>query len=194
MKDDDALPVSTPTSSSVLSSSSTSGISKKDNSSSSYYAAVFGRGRYKFWALAAILLLAFWSMLTGTVSLRWSAGNLNRFNDEYSSPATYDDLDVLDMEEREKMVKHMWDVYTNSPRIRLAGFWQDAFVAAYEDLTSEVPQVRENAISEIAKMSCRYIKLDPPPLHSLSSSSLSTRDLNLKQVEHGAMTSGGRKL
>ncbi|KAG8384027.1 hypothetical protein BUALT_Bualt04G0075400 [Buddleja alternifolia] len=160
MKDDDALPVSTPTSSSVPSSS---GLHKKDNSS--HLSRVFGRGRYKFWALAAILLLAFWSMLTGTVSLRWSAGDLNNFHDDYHSPA-FDDLDVLDLEEREKLVKHMWDVYTNSHRIGLIGFWQEAFVAAYEDLTSEVPEVKEAAISEIARMSARYIKLYPPPIHS----------------------------
>ncbi|KAK6150915.1 hypothetical protein DH2020_015847 [Rehmannia glutinosa] len=147
MKDDDPLPVSTPTSSS------------KENSSD-----IFGRSRYKFWALAAILLLAFWSMLTGTVTLRWSAGDLNRVREDYSSPAS-EDLDVLDLEEREKLVKHMWDVYTNSHRIGLGGFWQEAFVAAYEDLTSEVPEAREAAISEIARMSVRYV----PPQQSSSS-------------------------
>ncbi|GFQ06659.1 hypothetical protein PHJA_002809900 [Phtheirospermum japonicum] len=156
MRDDDApLPVSTPTSSSVLTSSSSSVIPR-----------IFGRGRYKFWALAAILLLAFWSMLTGTVTLRWSAGDLkDRFNDDYNSLAA-EDLDVLDIEEREKLVKHMWDVYTNSHRVRLEGFWQEAFVAAYEDLSSEVAEVREAAISEIARMSARYLRLDPPPQHS----------------------------
>lgn len=70
------------------------------------------------------------------------------------------------MEEREKVVKHMWDVYTNSRRIRLTRFWQEAFEAAYEDLTSDVPGVREAAISEIAKMSVRSIDLDPPPVQS----------------------------
>lgn len=69
-------------------------------------------------------------------------------------------------------MKHMWDVYINSPRISLAGFWQDAFVASYEDLTSEVQEVREAAVSEIAKMSVQYINLDPPPLLSSLSSSL----------------------
>lgn len=73
------------------------------------------------------------------------------------------------MEEREKLVKHMWDVYTNSRRIRLPSFWQEAFVAAYEDLTSEVPEVREAAISEIAGMSTRYLGVEPPPLRSSSS-------------------------
>ncbi|KAI3451718.1 hypothetical protein Pfo_008383 [Paulownia fortunei] len=183
MKDDDALPISTPTSSSVLSSSS-SGIPKKDNSSDA--SGLFGRGRYKFWALAAILLLAFWSMLTGTVTLRWSAGDLNRVDEDYNSPAAKD-LDVLDLEEREKLVKHMWDVYTNSQRIGLGVFWQEAFVAAYEDLTSEVPEVREAAISEIARMSVRYV----PPQHS--SSSLHAR-FESKTSGHQAMTSAGSKL
>ncbi|KAL0378114.1 UNVERIFIED_CONTAM: hypothetical protein Sradi_3116900 [Sesamum radiatum] len=153
MKDDDALPVSTPTSYSVLSSSSP-GISKKDHYSDA--SGLFGRGRYKFWALAAILLLAFCSMLTGTVTLHWSAGNLNRLNEEYNSPAA-EDLDVLDLEEREKLVKHMWVAYTSNQHIGSGGFWQEAFVAAYEDLTSEVPEVRDSAISEIARMSIHYI-------------------------------------
>nr|POE87688.1 hypothetical protein CFP56_65462 [Quercus suber] len=51
---------------------------KKETLDSSF----FGKGRYKFWALAAILLLAFWSMFTGTVTLCWSAGNLNQFTED----------------------------------------------------------------------------------------------------------------
>ncbi|CAA0806281.1 Protein of unknown function (DUF1195 [Striga hermonthica] len=166
MRDDDVpLPVSTPTSSSVH--------PRRDAPSDSF--SIFGRGRYKFWAFGAILLLAFWSMLTGTVTLRWSAGDLkDRFNDNYGSQPS-DDLDVLDMEEREKLVKHMWDVYINSQRVRLDSFWLEAFEAAYEDLTSEVPEVREAAISEIASMSARYLRLKPPPLHS--SPSLGTQHL-----------------
>jgi len=70
------------------------------------------------------------------------------------------------MEEREKVVKHMWDVYNNGRRIRLPRFWQEAFEAAYEELTSDVPDVVEAAISEIARMSIRSIVIDPPPLHS----------------------------
>nr|GMC94968.1 Aldehyde dehydrogenase [Ipomoea batatas] len=163
MKDDDALPISTPTSFSA-SSATTTGHSRKESSQS----VLFGRGRYKFWALAAILLLAFWSMFTGTVTLRWSAGNLNRFSDDFDIPL-HEDLDVLEMEEREKMVKHMWDVYTNSRRIRLPKFWQQAFEAAYEDLTSDEPEVREAAISEIAKMSIRSIHFESPPVHTLVS-------------------------
>lgn len=60
----------------------------------------------------------------------------------------------------------MWDVYTNSRRIRLPRFWQEAFEAAYEELTSDVPEIRDAAICEIAKMSVRSIVLDPPPFQS----------------------------
>ncbi|CAL1361438.1 unnamed protein product [Linum trigynum] len=80
MKDDDSLPTSTAMGS----------LLKKDTSDSSH----FGKGRYKFWALAAILLLALWSMFTGTVTLRWSAGNLNRLSDDIDTPI-HDDLNVL---------------------------------------------------------------------------------------------------
>lgn len=55
---------------------------------------LFGKSRYKFWVLAAILLLAFWSMLTGSVTLKWSAGNLARFSDEFDL-TNFDDLDIL---------------------------------------------------------------------------------------------------
>ena len=84
MKDDDPLPMSTPPLTIT---------NKKETLDSS----IFSRGRYKFWALAAIILLAFWSMLTGTVTLRFSAGNLNRLGDydiAGGSPI-HQDLDVL---------------------------------------------------------------------------------------------------
>ncbi|KAM1836510.1 hypothetical protein TB2_018045 [Malus domestica] len=45
-------------------------------------------------------------MFTGTVTLRWSAGNLNRLSDDLYS-CIRDDLDVLEMEERENVVKHI---------------------------------------------------------------------------------------
>lgn len=67
------------------------------------------------------------------------------------------------MEEREKVVRHMWDVYTHSQRIQIPHFWQMAFEAAYEDLASGEPAVREAAVSEIAKMSVRIVDLEPPP-------------------------------
>ncbi|CAN1190648.1 hypothetical protein LINPERPRIM_LOCUS40006 [Linum perenne] len=154
MKDDDSFTTST-------ASTAATGYVKKDTSDSH----LFGKGRYKFWALAAIILLALWSMFTGTVTLRWSVGNLNGLSDDIDIPI-HDDLDVLEMEEREKVVKHMWDVYTNSRRIRLPRFWEEAFEAAYEDLTSDVPGVREAAITEVAKMSVFSIDLDPPPIQS----------------------------
>jgi hypothetical protein len=159
MKEDDALPTTTTTGTATGTAMANS---KKESSDS----VLFGRGRYKFWAFAAILLLAFWSMFTGTVTLRLSTGNLNRLSEDLGIP-NYDNLDVLEMEEREKVVKHMWDVYTNSRRIKLPRFWQEAFVAAYEELTSDVPGVREAAIGEIAKMSARSITLDPPPSRSM---------------------------
>ncbi|XP_060199655.1 uncharacterized protein LOC132628005 isoform X1 [Lycium barbarum] len=117
---------------------------------------LFGKGKYKLWVLAAILLLAFWSMFTGslTLSLNWSTANLSRLSDT-SDFSIHEDLDILVLEEREKMVKHMWDVYTQSSRIRLPKFWQDAFQAAYLDLTSDSPAIRDTAVSEIAKMSLR---------------------------------------
>lgn len=65
---------------------------KKENSSD--HAGLFGKTRYKFWALAAIILLAFWSMFTGSVNLKWSAANLARFSDHHHS-LIHDDLDIL---------------------------------------------------------------------------------------------------
>ncbi|XP_073103799.1 uncharacterized protein [Elaeis guineensis] len=128
--------------------------------------ALFGKGRYKFWALAAIILLAFWSMLTGTVTLKGSAGNLNRISDDLlDAPLRDADLDVLEMEEREKVVRHMWDIYAHSLRIRLPRFWQEAFEAAYEELASDDLAVRDAAVSEIARMSMRMVDLEPPPRH-----------------------------
>lgn len=78
------------------------------------------------------------------------------------------------MEEREKVVKHMWDVYTNSNRIRLPRFWQEAFEAAYEEMTSDVPGIREAAITEIAKMSLHSVNIDPPPVQSTVGSNSSS--------------------
>lgn len=70
------------------------------------------------------------------------------------------------MEDREEMVKHMWDVYTSSRQIRLAQFWREAFEAAFEDMTSDIPGVREATISEIAKMSLRSIIVHTPPVQT----------------------------
>jgi len=121
---------------------------------------LLGKGRYKFWALAIIILLAFWSMLSGSASLKWSAGNLMLFSDELDN-RLQDDFDVLEIEAREKVVRHMWDIYIHNPRLKLSSFWQEAFQAAYEELESEAPGARDHAISEIAKMSLRLVEMDP---------------------------------
>ncbi|XP_073136080.1 uncharacterized protein [Henckelia pumila] len=113
---------------------------------------LFGRGKYKFWALAAIVLLAFWSMFTGSVTLKISPVDVKLSSRDLDSSA-HSDLDVLDVEEREKMVKEMWNAYKYSSIIKLPSFFRDAFGAAYQDLTSEVSSVRDAALLEIAKMS-----------------------------------------
>ncbi|CAM8905088.1 unnamed protein product [Rhodiola kirilowii] len=105
---------------------------------------MFGKVKYKFLALAAILMLAFWSMFTRTISLRWSAQNLNRISDDMDTRVSVD-LDVLEMEEREKVVKKMWDLYTLG-HVRLTRFWQEAFEAAYEQMSSDDPGIRDAAI------------------------------------------------
>lgn len=55
---------------------------------------MFGKSRYKFWVLAAILLLAFWTMFTSSVTLKWSTGNLTHPSDDLDIQ-THDDLDIL---------------------------------------------------------------------------------------------------
>ncbi|RVW71488.1 hypothetical protein CK203_061030 [Vitis vinifera] len=125
MEDDDFLPTTALTTN-----------AKKDSSDAS----LFGKGQYKFWVLAAILLLTFWSMFTGTVTLRWSASNLNHISDDFDSHI-HDDLDVLEMEEREGGEAHVGCVH-QQPTGRLPRFWQEAFEAAYEDLANDDPDVR----------------------------------------------------
>ena len=79
-----------------------------------------------------------------------------------------------EVEDREKVVRHLWDLYTQRQagsgrrsRTRLPRFWQEAFEAAYDPLSSDVPAVRNAAVSEIAKMSIRSINVvDPFPLQS----------------------------
>ncbi|KAL9688468.1 hypothetical protein QQ045_032889 [Rhodiola kirilowii] len=125
------------------------------------------RGGYKVWALAAILLLALWSMFASTITLKRTAGSLNLSSEEIES-VLRNDLDVL-VEEREKVVRHMWDVYTNSKRrssssnLGLPRFWQEAFEAAYEYLVSDDPGVRNFAVLEIAKMSMMSNDLESSP-------------------------------
>ncbi|XP_021896335.1 uncharacterized protein LOC110813478 isoform X2 [Carica papaya] len=139
-----------------------------------------GKNGYKFWALAAILLLAFWSMFTGSVSLKWSSGDLASSSDQPDFHIT-EDLDILEVEEREKTVRRMWDIYTHSTTVRLSRFWVEAFQAAYEYLVSDIPSVRDGAVSEIAKLSMRSFNPDTLPV-SVQPMTGETRK-TLKQVD-----------
>ncbi|KAK3151882.1 hypothetical protein QOZ80_3AG0251980 [Eleusine coracana subsp. coracana] len=125
-------------------------------------AALLGKGRYKVWAFAAIALLALWSMSAASVSLRWSASGDLAVAGDLDVPLG-DDLDSLEMEEREKLVGRMWDMYTRtSDEVRLPRFWQEAFEAAYEELSGDDMQVRGAAITEIARMSAHKLELEQP--------------------------------
>jgi hypothetical protein len=65
------------------------------------------------------------------------------------------------MEEREKLVGRMWDMYTRiSDEVRLPQFWQEAFEAAYEELAGDDTQVRDAAVAEIARMSAHKLELE----------------------------------
>ncbi|GLT92144.1 hypothetical protein SLE2022_099960 [Rubroshorea leprosula] len=149
---------------------------KKDGS----VAAVIGQSGYKFWALAALLLLAFWSIFTGSVSLKWSSADLTRFSSHDANFSVHDDLDILELEEREKVVRKMWDVYTQRPNAPLTRFWLEAFEAAYEYLSSDVPGIRDAAVSEIAKLSMRSVNLDPLSVHSVSTTQEKQEQKNKK--------------
>lgn len=100
-------------------------------------------------------------MFTGSVTLKWTS-----LNNPLSDSPLLDDLDILEVEEREKLVRRLWDVYTHSSTIRLPRFWQEAFEAAYEHLISEASGVRYAAVSEIAKMSLMSVDVDSPPAQS----------------------------
>lgn len=63
------------------------------------------RHHYKLWVLAAIVVVALWSMLTGSVNLKWSAGNLiNQFSDG---------LDYMNLEDLDVLVTHKTQFYLN---------------------------------------------------------------------------------
>lgn len=99
MKDEEAQSrisstVTTVSSVSVVATPAATSSVKKDQG----FNGVFGKGKYKLWVLAAILLLAFWSMFTGslTLSLKWSTANLSRLSDA-SDFSIHEDLDILVM-------------------------------------------------------------------------------------------------
>ncbi|KAF8112450.1 hypothetical protein N665_0064s0078 [Sinapis alba] len=117
------------------------------------------RAGYKVWVLVAVLLLALGSMLTGSVSLK-GLGLFHSVDGEFGFHVSHD-LDVLEIEEREKVVRHMWDVYGRSGGVRVPQFWREAFEAAYELMVSDSAAVRNGAISDIAKLSLiRSLKPD----------------------------------
>ncbi|KAL0351883.1 UNVERIFIED_CONTAM: hypothetical protein Scaly_1577000 [Sesamum calycinum] len=176
MRDEEAQRIqTTPSSSSSSTGSASSFSAKKDGSG---FEGLFGRGKYKLWALAAITLLALWSMYTGSVTLKWSADNLTTSSDDLDH-SIHGDLDVLDVDERVKMVTQMWNVYKHSSIARLPRFWRDAFGAAYQELTSDVASVRNAALLEIAKMSFRSTDVyDPPPVESAARLKLNTMKSN----------------
>ncbi|CAA7013604.1 unnamed protein product [Microthlaspi erraticum] len=120
------------------------------------------RAGYKLWVLIAVLLLALGSMLTGSVSLK-GIGLFHSADGKFGFPVG-DDLDVLEIEEREKVVRQMWDVYGRSGGVKVPRFWREAFEAAYEFLVSDSAGVRNAAVSDIAKLSLvRSLKVDSSP-------------------------------
>ncbi|KAL8166060.1 hypothetical protein V2J09_007559 [Rumex salicifolius] len=128
---------------------------------------LFGKDRYKLFALAALLLLAVWSIFTGTLTLKSSNSDLVVSTFSFSSP---EDFDVLEVAEREALVKKLWNVYLHGyggpgNKIRLLRFWEEAFQAAFESLNSDSPAVRDCAFSEIAKMSLSSLDLLPTRTH-----------------------------
>ncbi|KAJ9166104.1 hypothetical protein P3X46_020896 [Hevea brasiliensis] len=158
MKDNDP-PKITSIPAATAAATTTTTITPKKHASDGF---LFRKTRYKFWVLAAILLLAFWSMFTGSVTLKWSTGNLSHLNDDLDFPILDDDLDILELEEKKHLVRRMWDIYTHSSSTKLPRFWQEAFEAAYEALASDVTDIRDAAVSEIAKLS--LLSFNPHPL------------------------------
>jgi len=77
-------------------------------------------------------------------------------------------VEKKEVEEREKVVRQMWDLYSHSRTnsVGLPKFWWEAFEAAYEELVSDVGGVRDGAVSEIAKMS--LLRSLPLQLHQVS--------------------------
>ena len=80
---------STVTSTSTPTTTTTT-VVKRESSESS----LLCKTRYKFWVLSAILLLAFWSMFTGSITLKWSTGDLSQHPDNLGFQ-TQDDVDIL---------------------------------------------------------------------------------------------------
>ncbi|KAM7272205.1 hypothetical protein ACFE04_026868 [Oxalis oulophora] len=154
----------------TLTSSTT--VVRKHNSFSLSVGFIFGNNTvYKFWILSALLLLDFWYRFAGCVTLKWYSSTslaATPFLDDVQFP-TYDEIDILELGEREKVVRLMWEVYIerhNNKGIRLPKSWLHAFEAAFEYLVRDVAEVRDTAVSEIAKFSTLSVNLDPTPQKS----------------------------
>ncbi|XP_010529511.1 PREDICTED: uncharacterized protein LOC104806349 [Tarenaya hassleriana] len=126
---------------------------------------------FKIWLLAAILFLALWSVFTSSVTLKGFFGGCDGGRGRYlcylsgvNGFSGGGELDILEVEEREKVVRKMWDVYTRAAGSRLPRFWREAFEAAYEFLVSDSPEIRNAAVSDIAKLSLTYHSVNPKPL------------------------------
>ncbi|KAM7273071.1 hypothetical protein ACFE04_027735 [Oxalis oulophora] len=132
--------------SSSTSTSSTT-VVKRHNFSSLSVGFIFGNNTgYKFWILSSLLLLAFWSMFAGSVTLKWYSSTsltATTFLDDVQFH-TYDEIDILELGKREKVVRRMWEVYIerhNNKGIRLLKFWLHAFEVAFEYLVRDVAEV-----------------------------------------------------
>lgn len=120
-----------------------------------------GRSRYKLWVLVAILLLAFWSVLSGSAWIAGKSSDAENFGAGWLREEEEYQFDVLDLELREKLARHMWDKYRQNPKYKLNSFWQVAFEAAFEEMDSESPAVKQAAVTEIAKLSTQFFDVDP---------------------------------
>ena len=89
--EDQDLTYKKPSATSLILKRESSGSCSSDTCNNSN-SSVFGKTRYKLWALVVILVLAFWSMFTGSVTLNWSSAGA--LADEYDSPL-HSDLDIL---------------------------------------------------------------------------------------------------
>ncbi|GJY50398.1 RNA-directed DNA polymerase, eukaryota [Tanacetum coccineum] len=76
-----------------------------------------------------------------------------------------------EVEEREKMVRKFWNVYTYIKMTKLTRFWQEAFEAAYKHLATDVAGSKDATISEIARMSLVSVDVEPSSLNSVSGGS-----------------------
>ncbi|XP_010533258.1 PREDICTED: uncharacterized protein LOC104809062 [Tarenaya hassleriana] len=139
---------------------------------------------FKLWLLMAILLLALWSVFTGSVSLKGFFGSCGGGGLCYISGG--DDVDTLEVEEREKVVRMMWDVYARGAgrggRVMLPRFWREAFDAAYECLVNDSPEARNAAVSDIAKLSLTLHSFKLEPLSAQSSKNMGGESATKKSI------------